>query len=189
MDSLYRYTLSDMEGFVRQYLSATDVVLDANGNQVSSSIVIQNISNQEIDARINESLVALYSEAILANETLFATDIFQDVAPNVQQYALPQNMLIFRYMKWRRPGSPPPNVNQPPNGSPSGVNIEEQYWPMIEIEDPMDKALTRGYFNSPTYRRNMDNYILSWNPQEFNPQGILINACLLPPPTTSLVLG
>lgn len=181
MDSQFRYTLTEMEGFVRQILSAKNVVLDANGNEVSSNIVQQNISNQEIDGKINESLAALYTEAMLGNDELFAQDIYQDIVENVVQYAFPFNMLMLRNMNYKNPGQSAPTTNTPPGSAPQSAQ-PWQYEPMVEISDPMDKGIANGYFRAPTYRRSGDTYILSRIPTQPNAAGIRMSIVMLPPP-------
>ena len=181
MDSLYRYNLSDMESKVRDILGATNTTIDPTaGDEATSTIVYQNISNQMIDSQINESLVALYTEAMLGNDELFAIDVYQDVVENVVQYAFPQNMLMLRNMNWKRPHQPPPTLNTPPGIAPQTGPWD--YEPMVEISDPMDKSIARGWFNAPTYRRNSDNYILSILPHQPNPAGIRLNVVVLPAP-------
>src|SRR5271166_4746023 len=195
-DSLVRYTLSEMESKVRTMLDAFNQTLDVNGNIASQRIEYQNIANQDIDNYINESLTALYTEAMLLSSELFAIDVYIDVVQDITQYAFPLNMLLLRNMNWKEPhmGAPTvPNLNQPgyPNNQAGGNYQMAQPWdytPMVEVSDPMDKQIANNYFKGPTYRRNGDIFILSRRPHENNLAGIRLNVVVLPPqlaPTTT----
>ena len=60
---------------------------------------------------------------------------------------------------------------------------------MVEVSDPMDKAIANGYFRGPTFRRNSDNFILSRVPHENNVMGIRMNIVVLPPQLAASMAG
>jgi hypothetical protein len=187
-DALGRYTLTEMEIRVRDEMDAVNLVLDAGGFTVNRTIVNQNVSTEDIDKKINEALVALYTEAILGHEDLFATDVYQDIKQGVVQYAFPQNMLQLHWMRWKNPGLKGPQlVPQPLIVS---AARPDDYIPMVEVFDPMDLSMSAGYYGSPTWRRNGSNFVLGSVPTQDNIQGILLNIIALPPqlkPSTSTV--
>jgi hypothetical protein len=172
--------MTEMEGKVRDLLDALNQTLDVNGNAVASEIAYQSISNQNIDSQINESLIAIYNEAILGHDDLFAYDVYMDIQQGQIQYAFPLNMLNLRWIRWKSSGLQPPSVNQPNAVSQPGAHPSD-YIPMIEVFDPMDISMSVGYYGSPTYRRNNDTFILGSIPQETNVQGLLLNIVALPP--------
>lgn len=195
-DNQGRYTLTEMEVRVRDEMDAVNLVLDAGGFTVNRTIVNQNVSTEDIDKKINEALIALYTEAILAHEDLFAQDVYQDIQQGVIQYAFPLNMLQLRWMRWKNPGLQPPQTVPTPLVQSAARPAD--YIPMVEVYDPADLSMSTGYYGSPTYRRNMSNFILGSIPTQDNVQGILMNIIALPPqltpstpstPSTSVIQG
>src|SRR5215467_15609598 len=98
-DSLGRYFVYEMEKRVRLLLDAFNQVLDADGNTLNITITDFNVSNQNIDVQLNESLSALYTEAIVAHEDIFAQVVFMDINTGQLEYAFPANMLQLRWMR------------------------------------------------------------------------------------------
>jgi hypothetical protein len=184
-NNLGQYYMYEMESKVRTMMNLFNQTLDENGNVAAQQIQYQNISNQDIDNYINESLRALYTEAMILSSELFAIDIYIDVIQDIVQYAFPLNMLLLRNINWKEPRLQPPlsqNVHPgyPSSNSPSAAQPWD-YTPMVEVNDPMDKQIANHYFRGPTYRRNGDTFILSRRPQENNQMGIRMNVCILPP--------
>jgi hypothetical protein len=178
-DSLGRYTLSEMENRVRLLLDGYNQTLDANGNVIASIVVNFLVSNQDTDNQINESLIALYAEAILGHEDLFAIEQYMDILAGQLQYSFPANMLQLRWMRWKDAGLNPPSLAQP-GASSQNVAHPYDYTPMNEVSDPQDAQMTVGYYRAPTYRRNANSFILNDYPRQDNVQGILMNFIALP---------
>lgn len=178
-DSLGRYTLAEMENRVRLLLDGYNQTLDGNGNVIASIVVNFLVSNQDIDNQINESLIALYTEAILGHEDLFAIEQYMDVLAGQLQYSFPPNMLQLRWMRWKDAGLQPPSLAVP-GASSQNVAHPYDYTPMNEVGDPQDAQMTVGYYRAPTYRRNDDSFILNDYPRQNNVQGILMNFVALP---------
>ncbi len=186
-DSLGRYTLSEMENRTRLLLDGYNQTLDANGNLIATIVVNFLVSNQDIDNQINESLIALYSEAIIGHEDLFAIEVYQDILAGQLQYSFPLNMLQLRWMRWKDPGLNPPSLAVP-GSAVQNVAHPYDYSPMNEVPDPQDTQMSVGYYRAPTYRRNANTFILNDYPKQDNVQGILMNYIALPaqlPPSTA----
>jgi hypothetical protein len=178
-DSQGRYTLTEMEGKVRTLLDAINQTLDASGNVTATEIVYLSVSNQDIDSHINESLIAVYNEAILGHDDLFAFDVYMDEKQGQINYSFPPNMLNLRWMRWKSAGLQPPASNLPNAATSPGAHPSD-YIPMIEVFDPMDLSMSVGYYGSPTFRRNGDGFVLGRIPSQDNVQGMLLNIVALP---------
>jgi hypothetical protein len=179
-DSLGRYYLgADMEPRVRRLLDALNLTLDANGNEIASIVTNFLVSNTDIDNQINESLIALYTEAILGHEDLFAIEIYMDIRAGILNYNFPANMLQLRWMRWKDAGQQPPSLAVP-GASSQSVAHPYDYTPMNEVSDPQDAQMTVGYYRAPTYRRNANGFVLNDYPRQDNLQGILMNFIALP---------
>jgi hypothetical protein len=178
-DSLGRYTLSEMENRTRLLLDGYNQTLDANGNLIASIVVNFLVSNQDIDNQINESLIALYAEAIIGHEDLFAIEQYMDIHAGQLQYSFPANMLQLRWMRWKPTGLNPPSLAVS-GASSQNVAHPYDYSPMNELPDPQDTQMTVGYYRAPTYRRNANAFILNDYPTQDNVQGILMNFIALP---------
>ena len=199
-DSLGRYYVYEMENRVRRILDAYNPTLDANGNE-TLLLTNFNVSNQDIDTQLNESMVALYTEAIVAHEDAFVTTFFMDIIQGQLQYSFPPGMLQLRFMRWKIsslapltstiPGSPPvPQAARP-----------FDYTPMYEVFDPNDLAMSVGYYRGPTWQRVGESFVLGDFPRQSNAAGVMIQAIFLPqempitvpamfpPGNTAVVLG
>ncbi len=179
-DSLGRYYLgADMEPRIRRLLNALNLTLDAAGNEIASVVTNFLVSNTDIDNQVNESLVALYAEAILGHEDLFAIEAYMDIQAGIIQYSFPPNMLQLRWMRWKDAGLQPPSLAVP-GASSQSVAHPYDYTPMNELPDPQDAQMSVGYYRAPTYRRNANSFILNDYPRMDNIQGILMNFIALP---------
>lgn len=179
-DSLGRYFVYEMENRVRRILDAYNPTLDANGNE-TLLLTNFNVSNQDIDTQLNESMIALYDEAIVAHEDVFVTTFFMDINEGQLQYSFPPGMLQLRFMRWKS-WSLDPMVSFPPNQMPPPNTARpSDYTPMYEVFDPQDLAMSVGYYRGPTWQRIGDGFVLGQFPRQNNKAGIMIQAIFLPP--------
>lgn len=180
-DSLGRYYVYEMENRVRRILDAYNLILDVNGNETPSILTDFNVSNQDIDIQLNESMVALYNEAIVAHEDVFVQTFFMDILQGQLQYSFPPGMLQLRFMRWKQPRLEPLTATIPGGNVPAGAARPFDYTPMYEVFDPNDLAMSVGYYRGPTWQRVGDGFILGDFPRENNPAGIMVQAIFLPP--------
>ena len=178
-DSLGRYYVYEMENRVRRILDAYNPNIDANGNEVPQ-LTNFNVSNQDIDTQLNESMMALYTEAIIAHEDAFVTTFFMDIVQGQLQYAFPPGMLQLRFMRWKQSSLSPMTTNIPGQTPPPNVARPVDYTPMYEVFDPNDLAMSVGYYRGPTWQRIGDSFVLGSIPQENNAAAIMIQAIFLP---------
>lgn len=178
-DSLGRYFVYEMENRVRRILDAYNPTLDANGNE-TLLLTNFNVSNQDIDTQLNESMIALYDEAIVAHEDVFVQTLFMDIKEGQLQYSFPPGMLQLRFMRWKNSNLSPMSFVLPGTPPPPGVARPSDYTPMYEVFDPQDLAMSVGYYRGPTWQRIGDSFILGQFPNQDNPAGVMIQAIFLP---------
>lgn len=178
-DSLGRYFVYEMENRVRRILDAFNPTLDANGNE-TLLLTNFNVSNQDIDTQLNESMIALYDEAIVAHEDAFVTTFFMDINEGQLQYSFPPGMLQLRFMRWKNPRLSPLTTTIPGTTPLTNAARPFDYTPMYEVFDPNDLAMSVGYYRGPTWQRVGDSFVLGDFPRQPNPQGIMIQAIFLP---------
>lgn len=179
-DSLGRYYVYEMEMRVRRVLDAYGLVLDANGNE-TITLTDFNVSNQDIDIQLNESLTALYDEAIVAHEDVFVQTFFMDILEGQLQYSFPPGMLQLRWMRWKKDSLFPLSATIPGNPPVPGGARPYDYTPMYEVFDPNDISMSVGYYRGPTWQRVGDGFILGDFPKKNNPAGIMMQCIFLPP--------
>lgn len=178
-DSLGRYFVYEMENRVRRILDAFNPTLDANGNE-TLTITNFNVSNQDIDTQLNESMIALYDEAIVAHEDVFVQTFFMDIKQGQLAYSFPPGMLQLRFMRWKSNSLAPFTTIVPGTNITVNTARPSSYVPMREVFDPDDLAMSVGYYLAPTWQRIGDGFVLGSIPQVDNPGGILIQAIFLP---------
>lgn len=185
-DSLGRYYVYEMENRVRRILDAYNPTLDVNGNE-TLLLTNFNVSNQDIDTQLNESMVALYTEAIVAHEDAFVTTFFMDINQGQLEYSFPPGMLQLRFMRSKMPRLDPLSATIPGTSPVPNAARPVDYTPMYEVFDPNDLAMSVGYYRGPTWQRIGEGFVLGQFPQQNNPAGIMIQAIFLPPqfPLTS----
>jgi hypothetical protein len=178
-DSLGRYYVYEMENRVRRILDTYSLTLDQYGNE-TPILTDFNVSNQDIDIALNESLTALYTEAIVAHEDIFVQTFFMDIIEGQLRYNFPPGMLQLRWMRWKNNNLFPLTSTIP--GNPVATNGARpfDYTPMYEVFDPNDIAMSVGYYRGPTWQRVGDGFMLGDFPRENNPAGIMIQGVLLP---------
>lgn len=178
-DSLGRYYVYEMENRVRRILDAYNPTLDANGNE-TLLLTDFNVSNQDIDTQLNESMIALYDEAIVAHEDVFVQTFFMDIKQGQLQYAFPPGMLQLRFMRWKKSNLAPLTTTLPGTTPIPGAARPVDYTPMYEVFDPNDLAMSVGYYRGPTWQRIGDSFILGSFPKEDNAAAVMIQAVFLP---------
>lgn len=178
-DSLGRYTVFEMENRVRRILDAFNPNIDNDGNE-TPILSNYNVSNQDIDIQLNESMVALYTEAIVAHEDVFVTTFFMDVNEGQLNYSFPPGMLQLRFMRWKNPRLTPLTTTIPGTAPVPNAARPFDYTPMYEVFDPNDLAMSVGYYRGPTWQRIGDGFVLGDFPRQPNPAGIMIQAVFLP---------
>lgn len=179
-DSLGRYYIYEMENRVRRILDAFNPTLDANGNE-TLLLTNYNVSNQDIDTQLNESMIALYDEAIVAHEDVFVQTFFMDINQGQINYSFPPGMLQLRFMRWKKSSLSPLSATLPGANPPIQGARPFDYTPMYEVFDPNDISMSVGYYRGPTWQRIGDGFVLGDFPKEPNLGGIMIQAVFLPP--------
>lgn len=172
MDSLGRYTLTDMEDRIRRMLSANRITVNTTtGAETSNIIQNQIFSNTDITQQVNTSLMMLYSEVVLAQPDQFSQTFYISVLQdNPGPYAFPFGMLQLRYMDWK------------PENTPISQMRPNMWIEMLPLGDPMDRDISND-FGAPTWEYDSSGtaFVLSSWPDRNNDNGIRIRAVVLPP--------
>ena len=169
-DTLGRYSLSEMEGFVKRELN--DLTLTVNGSGVETAGPVQTTqfySNTDIDFALNSSMQKAFAEMIIDHEDLFAQTTYITIAANrIGPYALPFNLLMLRWLKMKPASLTLQNVRP------------EDWQPMVYYDEDLSQGIQH-QFGGPTYRLEGDNIMLNSLPVQENSNGMMVNSIMLPP--------
>lgn len=176
-DSIGRYQFSEMAKIVRNSLSAIQKTVNTStGEELTSTITNQLISNTDILAAFNRAIVGLYTDIMLAKPDVFVTEVPVSIQAYVINYAFPVGMLDFTAMMWKRQSVP-----VQPQPGPSYSPHPDDYIEMVQIDNPHDYNEQVGRYSAPTWRRIGQNFQLNCVPTQSNSLGILVRGVFLPP--------
>lgn len=174
MDSIGRFQFSEMARKIRNRLVAIQKTVDpTTGEETSSTIQNQLISNTDILDKLNSTMLGVYTDAMMRRPELFEDDRTIDVGQFVTRYAFPLGMLQFRELMWLRPG-----VIQTSPITPKPTDYIE----MVCVDDEADWNEQTGRYSAPTWRRVGDNFSLNEIPQRPVPAGMIVRGVFLPSP-------
>jgi len=172
MDSLGRYTLTEMEQRVRRELGDATLTVNTSTGVESASPVYpsQLYSNTDIDEALNYSMVNAFLEMCVDHEDIFAQTTYISVSANQMVYALPVNMIKLRWLKIK-----------PASYALSSIR-PDQWQPLVYYDENLSNGVQDEFAGAEsTYRREGNNIVLNWIPQQSNSSGIMINSVNLPP--------
>lgn len=172
MDSLGRYTLSEMQARIRRELGDAQLTVNTSTGAESASAVYpsQLYSNTDLTEALNYSMMNAFLEMCVDHEDIFAQTTYITISANRAIYALPFNMIKLRWLKIK-----------PSSYSLSQIR-PDQWQPMVYWDEDLSSGVQNEFAGSDkTYRREGDNIVLNWIPNENNSNGIMVNSVNLPP--------
>lgn len=172
MDTLNRYSLTEMEDRVYRALKQKQATISTAGVESGVIVQTQSFSTVDIDQQLNKALVAVFTEIVLEREDQFSQTFYVSIGNNnAGPYAFPPQLLQLRYMDWIDPGIGQANARP------------EQWVPMNYMDDPMNRQMSRD-FRGPTWKYDLSGagFMLNSLPTQDNPSGVRVTAVVMPPP-------
>lgn len=159
MDIIGRLTFAEIrEGAWRAVQAIYPTSVNANtGEEAINPVIDRLYSKQNMDRIINESLTGRYLDLVGDSDHIFSDMELVDIKKDVTEYALPDDMAILRGLFWKDP-----HVSllvMPHN--------ERGLMPLIEGTEDI-------FTDTPSYRRQLNNFVLNDPPKQDNDGGVLV---------------
>ncbi len=163
-DDIGRLTFKEMREAVWRSLAAlyptsTD---PTTGEEAADPRVDPLFSKNDLDRWINEAVTMRFLSLVENSDKVFADEEFIDVEIDVVEYALPVDMAFLRGLYWKDPAY---SISQMP------FNERQQMWQIDEGTPGLAVEMSNGV---PTYRRQLDNFVLNEAQKTVNPGGICV---------------
>ncbi len=161
-DSIGRYTLAEMRKRVWRRLDSykwTDVNQDGTVPVTAELVVSPQYTDEDVNEAINTALVGLHTDLITNYPLAFADEDEIDLVADHTEYSLPEDLVQLRGLYWK-----------PPWDTRTVVPINERQF-MYQMDDNPDIPPLG---DAPTYRRQLNFFVLNQIPTEDNAGGVLV---------------
>jgi hypothetical protein len=160
-DSIGRYTLAEMRVATREWLGEINHEVDSLGAAVlGSAHVGATFPDHVINIALNQALTARYIDAVLNDVTVFADEERIDIVEGQTEYAFPDDYAFLRGLYWKDPGL---DLEYAPPSERMQMYMSDELGPDLQLE----------WCGAPTFRLNLNYFVLNEAPRQDNPGGVL----------------